>query len=80
MSVSTVGSDFLSTPQVVALTPGQREKRVRVPIIDDSTVEDTEMFTAILSMGDTSSPVIATVSILDNDSEWVTKNKHSTCS
>ena len=52
-----------------ALAPGQTEDRVRVPIIDDSTAEDTETFTAILSIGDTDSPAMATITILDNDSE-----------
>ena len=52
-----------------ALAPGQREERVRVLIIDDSTAEETEIFTAILSTGDMDTPAVATVIILDNDSE-----------
>ena len=53
-----------------ALSPGQREERVRVLIIDDSTAEETEIFTAILSTGDMDTPAVATVTILDNDSEF----------
>jgi hypothetical protein len=63
------GSDFDSTPRVEALAPGQREERVRVLIIDDSTAEETETFTAILSTGDMDTPAVATVTILDNDGD-----------
>ena len=42
---------------------------MRVLIIDDSTAEETEIFTAILSTGDMDTPAVATVTILDNDSE-----------
>ena len=50
-----------------ALAPGQREERVRVLIVDDSTAEETEIFTVLLSTGDTDSPAVATVTIFDND-------------
>ena len=66
-SIPTAGADFDATPQVEALAPGQREERVRVLIVDDSTAEETEIFTALLSTGDTDSPAVATVTILDND-------------
>ena len=68
--IFTAGSDFDATPQVEALAPGQREERVRVLIIDDSTAEETEIFTAILSTGDMDTPAVATVTILDKDSEF----------
>lgn len=53
-----------------ALAPGQREERVRVLVIDDSTAEETEIFTVLLSAGVIDSPAMATVTVLDNDSEW----------
>ena len=40
---------------------------MRVLIVDDSTAEETEIFTVLLSTGDTDSPAVATVTILDND-------------
>ena len=65
----TAGTDFKNTTKVVALAPGQREERVRVLIIDDSTAEETETFTAILTTGDVELDV-ATVTILDDDSKY----------
>ena len=67
--MSTAGSDYVSTTMVEALAPGQREERVRVLIIDDSTAEETEVFTAILTAGDMETPAMATVTILDDDGE-----------
>ena len=67
--MSTAGSDYVATTMVEALAPGQREERVRVLITDDSTAEETEIFTAILTTGDMDSPAMATVTILDNDGE-----------
>ena len=65
----TAGSDFLATTHMIVLSPGQREETVRVLIIDDSTAEETEVFTAILTTGDMDTPAMATVTILDNDSK-----------
>ena len=66
---SIAGSDFVATPKVEALAPGQTEDTIKVIIIDDSTEEETEIFTAILSTGDMETPATATVTILDNDGE-----------
>ena len=66
-SIPTAEADFDAAPKVVTLAPGQREERVRVLIVDDSTAEETEIFIALLSTGDTESPAVATVTILDND-------------
>ena len=65
---STAGSDFEATPRLNALAPGQRDDTVKVIIIDDTTPEETEIFTVILSTGGMTTPVMATVTILDNDS------------
>ena len=66
---SIAGSDFVATPKVEALAPGQTEDTIKVNIIDDSTEEETEIFTAILTTGDMDTPATATVTILDNDGE-----------
>ena len=64
--------DFVNTVITVTVLPGHAEAIAQVPIIDDSTEEDTEMFIAILStnasnikFGDS----IVTVTIKDNDGE-----------
>ena len=64
--------DFVNTVITVTFIPGRAEAIVQVPIIDDSTEEDTEMFIAVLTtnasnikFGDS----IVTVTIKDNDGE-----------
>ena len=74
MIKSTAGSDFEATPKLKALAPGQRDDTVKVIIIDDSTPEETEIFTAILSTGGMTTPAMATVTILDNDSMILINN------
>ena len=71
LSNVTGGTDFVSTPKVIAFAPGEREDRVRVPIIDDSIAEETETFTAKLSMGDdnTEDYNTAIVFLLDDDND-----------
>ena len=61
--------DFTPEPVTVTFMAGQTETFVQVPITDDSVVEDTELFTAVLSttganvnLGDD-----ATIVILDDD-------------
>ena len=62
--------DYTPTPISVTFTAGQTDTTVEVPIIDNSVVEDTEIFTAQLS---TTNPNVmfgedsASVTILDND-------------
>ena len=71
LSNVTGGTDFVSTPKVIAFASGEREDRVRVPIIDDSIAEETETFTAKLSMGDdnTEDYNTAIVFLLDDDND-----------
>ena len=71
LSNVTGGTDFVSTPKVIAFAPGEREDRVRVPIIDDSIAEETETFTAKLSMDDdnTEDYNTAIVFLFDDDND-----------
>ena len=69
--VFTDGSDFEPVSETVTFLPGETTASVSVSIVDDSNIEDTEMFTATLTTTD-SNVVIgdddnATVTILDND-------------
>ena len=65
----TGGSDFISSPITVTFQRYITSVSVRVRIIDDSTVESTETFTAVLI---TSEPNVqihgsCTINIRDND-------------
>ena len=54
----------------MTFTPGQMEAVVRIPILDDSVQEDTEMFTVMLSTNEPNlmfGADIATVTITDDD-------------
>ena len=54
----------------MTFTPGQMEAVVRIPILDDSVREDTEMFTVMLSTNEPNvmfGADIATVTITDDD-------------
>ena len=71
----TDGSDYNITSVTVRVTflPGESKASIRVPIVDDSNIEDTEMFTATLT--GVSNVVIgtngtATITILDDDREY----------
>ena len=68
---STDGSDY-NDPVVSTVTFGPAVTSISypVPIVDDSNIEDTETFTALLST--TESNVTANVTILDDDSELFT--------
>ena len=74
---STVGSDY-NDPVVTTVTfgPGQIIASYSVPIVDDSNIEDTEIFTATLSTTESNYVHIidstAIVTILDDDSELFT--------
>ena len=73
---STAGSDY-TQPGVSTVTfgPGQTSASYSVPIVDDSNIEDTETFTAILSTTDSDVNIgdnTATVTILDDDGELFT--------
>ena len=71
-----VGSDFnfISTIFTITFAAGVENVLVHteIPILDDTTAEETEMFTASLTSTDQSVQITdgtATVHILDNDSE-----------
>ena len=64
--------DFVNTAITVTFLPGHAEALAQVPIIDDSTEEDTEMFIAVLTTNASNikfGNCIATVTIKDNDGE-----------
>ena len=72
----TAGSDY-NQPMVTTVTfgPDQTSASYPVPIVDDSNIEDTETFTATLSNTESNVTIvddIATVTILDEDSELFT--------
>jgi hypothetical protein len=64
------GSDFISSPITVTFQRYITSVRVSVRIIDDSTVESTETFTAVLTTSESNVEIHdgrITVSIIDND-------------
>ena len=68
--MSAAVSDYTSITMDVTFVPGSTMATVRVPIIDDTELEEDEMFTAFLSSSDSNVMVgddTATVNILDND-------------
>ena len=70
----SAGLDFQSTQTMVPFPSGVTTAHVQVPIIDDSTFEETKMFSA--SMSTTNNNVrfgadTALVTILDNDREFL---------
>ena len=76
---STARSDY-TEPVVTMVTFESGVTRVpyRVPIVDDTNIEDTEMFTASLSTTESNVNIVddtATVTILDDDSELFTACK-----
>ena len=57
---------------MVTFAPGLTTTSVSVPIVDDSSVESTEIFTATLTTTESNVIIgigIATVTILDDDGE-----------
>ena len=46
---ATAGSDYTSTSGTLTFAPGEDEKRVSVPIVDDSVEDSGETFTLVLS-------------------------------
>ena len=67
------GSDFEPVSETVTFLPGETTAPVSVSIVDDSNIEDTEMFSATLTTMDSNvvigSDDTATVTILDDDRE-----------
>jgi hypothetical protein len=62
--------DFIASSKLIALAPGETEDRVKVPIVDDTIEENTETFTAELSVLEITvdvSAAVVTVTIIDND-------------
>ena len=70
--VSTAVSDYLPTTVVVTFASGVTTASVSVPIVDDSNIESTEMFTATLTTTESNVMIgegTTTVTILDDDGE-----------
>ena len=68
----TDGSDFEPVSEIVTFLPGETTASVSVPIVDDSNIEDTEMFSATLTTTDSNVVIgadTAIVTILDDDRE-----------
>ena len=69
---STAGSDYTHGVTTVTFGPDQTSASYSVPILDDSNIEDTEIFTASLSTTESGVNIVdgtATVTILDDDGE-----------
>ena len=67
----TAEYDFIASNTLISLAPGEKEDRVKVPIIDDTIEENREIFTPELSILEVNVnvPSTATVTIIDNDGE-----------
>ena len=69
----TDGSDFGPVTETLTFVPGQTTASVSVSIVEDSNIEDTEMFSATLTTTDSNVVIgadTATVTILDDDREY----------
>ena len=69
---SPAGSDYMSTTVEVTFAAGSTRATVDVSIVDDTEIENSEMFTAVLSSSQSNAVIVdgtATVTILDNDGE-----------
>ena len=69
---ATTVEDYTSMFGILTLSPGDTEKTIMVPIVNDDLFENDEMFTVHLFLsgapaGITLDPAIATVTITDND-------------
>ena len=66
---ATAGSDYVDFPGTVVFLPGENQKTVSVPILDDIAVEGDETFTLTLSSPATAllGTTQATATIVDND-------------
>ena len=67
---SVDGSDFNTISLQITFGPEQLSATVRVPIVNDNIIENTEMFTAILMTAEENVEIIdntATVTIIDDD-------------
>ena len=67
----SAGLDFQSTQTMVPFPSGVTTAHVQVPIIDDSTFEETKMFSASMSTTVRFGADTALVTILDNDREFL---------
>ena len=66
------GQDFTGVTMTVTFGVGQTSASVDVPIIDDSDIEDSELFRGLLSTTDSGVTIgadTADVTILDRDGE-----------
>ena len=71
ISLPSAGSDYTTiSQQVTFLGAGSTRAAVRVPILDDSSIENNEIFTGVLSSSEPNVAIgdeTATVTILDDD-------------
>ena len=67
--LSATDDDFLAHSGVMRLTPGQTEMTIIVPIVDDATAENDELFTFTVSnlVNATAGQTVATARIVAND-------------
>ena len=68
--ISPAPSDYIATTQQVVFAPGEKEKIVSVPIVNDDVLEGEEMFSATLTTNDPKVTLFnssTSVSITDND-------------
>ena len=72
------GSDYNSTIQPLEFQTDQSNLTLRIPLVDDSILENTERFTVVLTVAVEDINValgpgnVTSVTILDNDSERFT--------
>ena len=68
--VPSAPDDYTSVEDVIIFSPGINESCTMIPIVDDSVLENDEVFSVILSTTDSDvslDPSSATVTIVDND-------------
>jgi len=74
LNISSAPDDFIARSTVVTFTPTTTVQIVNVTVVNDDTLENTEMFTAMLTVIPGSMVMIgaadtATATIIDNDSK-----------
>ena len=75
MLFSSEFEDFVFIPTNIAPTILDFPIQISVQIVDDSTIEDDEIFLIILSSADQERVIVedsvTTIVIVDNDGEWL---------
>ena len=70
--MSAAGSDYISTTMDVTFDPGATTASVTVQIIDDTYIEENEIFSAFLTSSESNVVIgddMANVTIVDDDGE-----------